>query len=54
MNLLWPPEHEWVSPQCVHRLHDACHDPCPVCDSPCLCVCHRIRVPIHGYPVEKK
>lgn len=43
-------EHDYVSPACVHRSHDACNDGCPMCNSMCLCVCHRLRIPMHGYP----
>lgn len=44
-------EHEWVSPACIHRRHSACELGCPLCNSECLCVCHRWKIPIHGQPI---
>jgi hypothetical protein len=44
-------EHDWVSPACVHRRHDVCPLSCPMCNSECLCVCHRWSLPIHGQPI---
>jgi hypothetical protein len=47
------PEHEFVSPACVHRLHEECELLCPVCNNACLCICHTWRLPIVGLPVER-
>lgn len=45
-------EHEWVSPACVHRCHDACELGCPMCNSECLCACHRWAISMPGQPNE--
>lgn len=44
--------HEWVSPACIHRRHEACELGCPLCNCECLCVCHRWEIPMHGQPIE--
>lgn len=44
-------DHDWVSPCCIHREHGMCTGVCPLCDSECLCVCHRWVMPIQGQPI---
>jgi hypothetical protein len=45
------PDHEWVSPACLHRRHDACELGCPMCGSECLCCCHRWAIPVNGHSI---
>lgn len=48
------PDHDWVSPACIHRQHEKCEADCPICGQVCMCVCHRWLIPIQGQPVEER